>query len=117
MILPSSTWSLAPFGRLRASGNCTSATGAWVSLGTRMLTSTMSCPVLLSTAVCSIAHSSGPLRATLLQRADQPGCGAADGSGCGAGAAGVACAAARGVLAFGAWAWAGDLVRAAGGNL
>jgi hypothetical protein len=42
-----------------------------------MLTSTINCPVWLRTAVCSIAHSSGALRLALVQRAIQPGCGAA----------------------------------------
>jgi hypothetical protein len=35
--------------------------------------STISCPVLLSTAVCSIAHSSGASRLALVHRAAQPG--------------------------------------------
>ena len=40
--LPSSTWILAPAGRLRPSGSWISTTGARVSPGTRMLTSTIS---------------------------------------------------------------------------
>src|SRR5882724_11198377 len=72
MALPSSTWSFAPPGRLSPSGNCTRATGVWVSLGTRMLTRTINCPVLLSTAVCSMAHSSAASRLALLHRAAQP---------------------------------------------
>src|SRR6266581_9685355 len=77
MILPSSTWSLAPEGRLSPSGNCTSATGACVSLGTRILTKTINCPVLVRTAVSSTAHSSGAARLGLEQRATQPGGGGA----------------------------------------
>ena len=60
------------------------------SLVTRMLTSTISCPVLVSTACCSIAHSSGASRLPLEQRAIQPGGGAlagvADSTGGAAGA-------------------------------
>src|SRR6202000_641133 len=88
-VLPSSTWSLAPAGRLSPSGNCTMARGGWVSPGTRMLTRTLTCPVLVSTAVCSIAHSSGASRLTLEQRTAQPGGGAA---GAEPAAGGAACA-------------------------
>src|SRR5260370_5431542 len=88
MTLPSSTCNLAPIGKLSPSGNCTSRTGAWVSLGTRMLTSTISCPVLVRTAVCSIAHSGGALRLALVHRAAQPGGGGAlAGGGCAGGGA------------------------------
>jgi hypothetical protein len=52
-----------------------------------MLTSTISCPVLVRTAVCSIAHSSGASRLALVQRAIQPGCGAAPAAGVSAGGA------------------------------
>src|SRR5262249_57235592 len=107
-----STCSLAPAGRFIPSGSCTSATGAWVSLGTRILTSTTSCPVLVSTACCSIAHSSGASRLALLQRASQPGggalAGAADSTG-GAAGAWVVCAVVAGPLGFGAVsAWLGS---------
>src|SRR5579863_4240597 len=106
--LPSSTCSLAPTGKFNPSGSCTATTGVWVSLGTRTLTSTSNCPVLVNTALCSIAHSSGASRLALLQRAAQPGgggvfagadsaCGAAVGAGCGA------------ALDLGAcWAWPGE---------
>src|SRR5579863_2314997 len=54
-----------------------------------MLTSTTSCPVLVRTAFCSIAHSSGASRLGLLQRAAQPGCaggaGVPEGEGVGVG--------------------------------
>src|SRR5665213_365676 len=91
-------------------------TGVWVSLGTRMLTSVTVCPVLLSTALCSIAHSSGASRLALEQRAAQPGCAAAfaggvsDGDGAGVGAV---CAARGAALDLGAcWASLGDPVAA-----
>src|SRR5882724_3762800 len=78
-----------------------------------MLTSTMSWPVLLRTAVCSIAHSSGASRLGLVQRAIQPvlfpdasAWGAAAGAGAGAGAA----AGAGAVRALGTWAWPGAAV-------
>ena len=78
----------APAGRLSPSGNCTSATGARVSAGTRTLTSTINWPVLVRTALCSIAHSSGAPRLALLHRATQPGgAGAFAFSEVGAGAA------------------------------
>src|SRR5215468_4411840 len=70
-----------------------------------MLTSTTSCPVLVSTACCSIAHSSGASRLELLKRASQPGdgafAGAADSTG---GAAGgwALCAVVADPLDFGA---------------
>src|SRR5712691_9996996 len=86
------------------------ATGVWVSLGTRILISTINCPVLVRTALCSIAHSSGASRLALVHRATQPGAagpfaGAASAEG--AGEAGCAvCAACGGLLALGAcWAW------------
>src|ERR1700692_3385003 len=112
MTLPSSTCNLAPTGKLSPSGNCTSRIGAWVSRGTRMLTSTISCPVLVRTAVCSIAHSSGASRLALVQRAIQPGCGAAPAAGVSAGDPGGAsllCAACGADLDLGAaWAWPDD---------
>jgi hypothetical protein len=37
----------------------------------------INCPVLVSTAVCSIAHSKGASRLGLLHRAAQPGGGGA----------------------------------------
>src|SRR4051794_24811685 len=79
------------------------ATGARVSPGTRMLISTINCPVLVNTAVCSTAHSSGAPRLALAHRATHPaGAGAASAAG-----AGVACAtgAAGAPLALGVWAW------------
>src|SRR5260221_2428534 len=88
-VLPSSTPSFAPAGRLSPSGNCISATGVWVSLGTRMLTSATNCPVLLNTAFCSIAHSSGASRLALLQPTAPPG-GTAGGWGALSGALGAA---------------------------
>jgi hypothetical protein len=71
------------------------------------LISTINWPVLVRTAVCSIAHSSGAPRLALLHRAIQPG-----GVGVFAGtasvavapAAGVACATGGGFLALGACA-------------
>src|SRR4029077_9981448 len=96
---------LAPVGRFSPSGSWTSATGARGSLGTRVLTSTISCPVLVSTACCSIAHSSGASRLALEQRAIQPGGGAlagvADSTGGAAGAWEV-CAVAAAPLDFAA---------------
>src|SRR3984893_18540953 len=88
------------------------ATGVWVSLGTRMLISTINCPVLVRTALCSMAHSSAASRLALVHRATQPGAagafaGAASANGA-AGAGCVACAARGGVLALGVcWAWLG----------
>src|SRR5882724_12043961 len=87
------------------------AIGAWVSAGTRMLIRTISCPVLDSTAVCSIAHSSGALRLALVQRASQPAWGAFAGAASAwavwlcAGWAGADCPAGGGLLPFGCWAW------------
>jgi hypothetical protein len=105
--LPSSTWNLAPAGKLSPSGNCTSATGARVSAGTRTLTRTINWPVLVRTALCSIAHSSGAPRLALLHRATQPGgAGVFAPSAAAAAGAGVACApGAALLLALGAWAW------------
>src|ERR1700736_1413258 len=59
-----------------------------------MLTSTISCPVLVSTAVSSMAHSSGASRLAELQREIQPGAG-----GCAACSAGEGEAAGAGVCA------------------
>src|SRR5688500_6063679 len=72
-----------------------------------MLTRTINCPVLLRTAVCSIAHSSGAVRLALVHRAFQPGCAAGAGSAWGAaGVAGVAAAAVGAAFDFWAcWAW------------
>jgi len=107
---------------LRPSGNWISATGARESPGTRMLTSTISCPVLLSTAVCSTAHSSGASRLGLPQRAIQPGGGGVFGcaaSACGAArAGGDFCAdcdfgVTGGVVALGCCAWAVPVAAAA----
>jgi hypothetical protein len=71
------------------------------------LTSTISWPVLVRTALCSIAHSSGAPRLALLHRATQPG--GADVFAPSAAAAvepGVACAIGAALfLALGAWAW------------
>ena len=82
------------------------AIGWRVSLATRMLSSTITCPVLVRTAVCSTAHSSGASRLALEQRATQPGgAGALAGaaSACGAGVGdGVAWAARGAALALGA---------------
>ena len=58
---------------LSPSGNWTRATGCAGVAGTRMLSSTITCPVLVRTAVCSIAHSSGASRLALVHRATQPG--------------------------------------------
>src|SRR5258707_13622690 len=58
-----------------------------------MLISTINCPVLVSTAVCSIRHSSGAPRLALLHRALQPGGAggvAASASACAGAGAGVA---------------------------
>src|SRR5437879_13715029 len=49
-VSPSSTWSLAPAGRLSPSGSCTSAIGARVSADTRMLISTINWPGVVRTA-------------------------------------------------------------------
>src|SRR3954469_11723043 len=79
------------------------ATGARVSPGTRMLISTINCPVLVNTAVCSTAHSSGAPRLALAHHATHPaGAGAVSAAG-----AGVACVTGAGgaPLALGAWAW------------
>jgi hypothetical protein len=65
---------------------------------------TINWPVLVRTALCSIAHSSGAPRLALLHRATQPG-GAAVFALSAAGA-GVACATGVALfLALGAWAW------------
>jgi hypothetical protein len=71
------------------------------------LTRTINCPVLLRTAVCSIAHSSGPARLALVHRAFQPGCAGGAASACGAaGGAGVAAGAGAAAFDFAAcWAW------------
>src|SRR3981189_1428679 len=81
------------------------ATRVSVSLGTRMLISTINCPVLVRTALCSMAHSSGASRLALVHRATQPGAagafaGAASASGA-AGAGCVACAARGGGFGLG----------------
>src|SRR5436309_14294797 len=96
------------------SGNCTSADGAWVSAGTRMLTAITTWPVRGSTALCSTAHSSGASRLMLAQRAVQPGAGglfcaapfaASVGAAAGAGAGGAVCADFGAALDFaGCWA-------------
>src|SRR4029077_7572488 len=90
--------------RFSPSGNWTKATGARVSPGTRILTTTNNCPVLVRMAFCSIAHSSGASRLALLQGAAQLGVAEAGGEALGEGdGAGVAWAA--GVLDLGAcWA-------------
>src|SRR5438874_9684236 len=84
-------------GRLRPSGNWSSATGVRVSVGMRILIRTMVWPVLVRTAFCSIAHSSGASRLGLVQRAIHPGCCAVAssawdwvGAGCAAEAGGAA---------------------------
>src|SRR5262249_11092744 len=77
----------------------------------RILTSTISCPVLVSTAVSSTAHSSAPSRVRLVQRETQPGaggcagCSPGEGEACGVGA--WAGAGAAGAAFFGACARAG----------
>src|SRR6266436_9372892 len=87
------------------------AIGVWVSLGTRMLISTINCPVLLRTALCSIAHSSGASRLALVHRATQPGAaGAFAGAASAWGVGCAACAARGGDLALAVslgpcWAW------------
>src|SRR6185295_7476134 len=73
-----------------------------------MLIRTINWPVLVKTALCSIAHSSVALRLVLLHRAIQPGGGGADAAAPSLVAAeggGAACAAAGPFLALGAWAW------------
>src|SRR5665213_3844249 len=83
------------------------ATGAWVSLDTRMLTRTINCPVLLRTAVCSIAHSSGASRLALVHRTSQPDGGEAGAAVGAASTVGTVVGAARGAFFdLGAcWAW------------
>src|SRR5277367_2447624 len=81
------------------------ATGTRVSLGTRMLTRTINCPVLLRTAVCSIAHSRGASRLALEHRTAQPDWVAAA-AAAGVASAGVVWAACGAFLDLAAcWAW------------
>ena len=74
-----------------------------------MLINTISWPVFVSTAVCSITHSSDVVRLALVHRATQPGVGDAFAAAASAGeadGAGVACAGGTALLALGAcWAW------------
>src|ERR1700674_1087052 len=50
-------------------------TGCLVSWGTRTTTEATSCPVLVTTAVCSTAQSTGFCRVSLMHREIQPGAG------------------------------------------
>src|ERR1700754_4181754 len=80
-----------------------------------MLTRITSWPVRGSTALCSMAHSSGASRLALPQRAAQPGgCGVLAGvalsAGAAAGGAGAVCADLGGALDFGGCcAWPGKV--------
>src|SRR3954453_7387766 len=98
----------------KPSGNWINAEGVWVSAGTRIWTAITSWPVRGSTALCSMAHSSGASRLALPQRAVQPGGGGGFAVGAplsvGADAGGLlagVCADFAGALDLaGCWEWA-----------